>query len=34
MLNPGDAKFEAVKPLLAEAYETAARKHLRQGESQ
>jgi hypothetical protein len=31
VLNPSDATFEAVKPLLAEAYETAARRHTKQG---
>jgi len=33
VLNPSDATFEAIKPLLAEAYEAAASKHLQQGES-
>jgi hypothetical protein len=33
VLNPSDATFEAVKPLLAEAYETAASKHQQQGDS-
>jgi len=34
VLNPSDATFEAVKSLLAEAYQAAARKHLPQGGSQ
>jgi hypothetical protein len=34
VLNPSDATFEAVKSLLAEAYETASRKHLQQEGSQ
>jgi Family of unknown function (DUF6194) len=33
VLNP-DTTFEKVKPLLAEAYEAAARKHAKQGERQ
>lgn len=32
VLNPGAATFEAVKPMLAEAYEAAARKHARREE--
>jgi hypothetical protein len=33
VLNPSAATFEAVKPLLAEAYEMAARKHAKQAET-
>ena len=29
VLNPGEATFEAVKPLLAEAYDLAVRRHAR-----
>jgi hypothetical protein len=34
VLNPSDATFEAVKRLLAEAYQTAASKHLQRRDSQ
>jgi Family of unknown function (DUF6194) len=34
VLNPSAATFEAVKPLLAEAYETAAGKHAKRGGGQ
>jgi hypothetical protein len=33
VLNPSEATFEKVKPLLAEAYEASAGRHARSGES-